>query len=431
MVLRRAMLQRFLVVLVALVAGLASAQLDTTLRDRLQEDAARYEQLVEAREAELAQLQEALRTTRRQIDSQLAERDRLSRRVAEIAAERRALEARQAELRSEIAGTEARIAETQAQLAALEGRVRELLVDVHRRQAQPTPGALGASDSVHEFLVRQRFLTLLAEQDVRVIDGVNASLTDLANLQNRLEVQEADLAANVRELNDREAALAEARAGLEDVIAQLNETQAGQQAQREALLEAQAALESQLASIESRLADEIARLEEEERRLREAAEQSAGTAEGERLEQEAESVRERRLALSSPSEPNAAGYVAPLENASIVTTFGEDNNSFVALRASRPQAPVFAMQDGVITAVQSIGSNDGWMVAVRHSDALTTVYTNLQQPPRTVGERVARGDFVGSLGGGSIPPPDVLRLYARDTSRTRAVFVDPATLLGF
>jgi septal ring factor EnvC (AmiA/AmiB activator) len=414
-----------------LLAGVAVAQLDTTLRDRLQEDAARYERLVEAREAELQQLQEALRTTRRQIDAQLAERDRLSRRVAEIAAERRALQARQTELRSDIADTEARIAAKQAELASLEARVQQLLVDVHRRQAQPTPGALGASSSIHEFLVRQRFLTLLAEQDVRVIDAVNATLSDLQGLQTRLEVQEADLAANVRELNDREAALGEARAGLDAVIAQLGETQAGQQAQREALLEAQAALESQLASIETRLEDEIARLEAEERRLREAAEQSAGTAEGDRLEEEADSVRERRLALSSPSEPNAAGFVAPLENAAIVTTFGEDNNSFVALRASRAQAPVFAMQDGVITAVQSIGSNDGWMVAVRHSDDLTTVYTNLQQPPRTVGERVARGDFVGSLGGGTIPPPDVLRLYARDTSRTRAVFVDPATLLGF
>ena len=91
---------------------------------------------------------------------------------------------------------------------------------------------------------------------------------------------------------------------------------------------------------------------------------------------------------------------------------------------------MYAVQGGVVIAAQSIGANDGWMVAIRHDAELATVYTNLREPPLQVGDRVQRGQVIGYLGGGTLPPPDVLRLYARLNQGGREAFVDPLPLLG-
>jgi murein DD-endopeptidase MepM/ murein hydrolase activator NlpD len=113
-----------------------------------------------------------------------------------------------------------------------------------------------------------------------------------------------------------------------------------------------------------------------------------------------------------------------------VGRYGDGNQSFVALRAQEAGAAVYAVQGGVVIAAQSIGANDGFMVAVRHDPELTTVYTNLRPPPVQVGDRVQRGEVIGYLGGGTLPPPDVLRLYARVRQGGGEAFVDPLPLLG-
>jgi septal ring factor EnvC (AmiA/AmiB activator) len=426
---------RRLAVAAALAATLAlpggMAQVDTSLRDALERQAAEYETLLEERQADIARIEDQLGATRAELEATLAERDRVSAQIASLTAEERELQARIEALEVERATTEAAIAREEAELDALRGRIRALLVNLHRQRAGRAVNALAGAESLHDLRVKNVYLNLLSRQDVDLVAEVDAQLATLSELRERLSAQLAEAAAARDELAGTRASLETARAELDAVIARLDATEAGQQAQRADLMRAQQALEAELADTERRLQAEIARLEEEERRLRAEAERFAEDSDRrERLEAEADRTRERILALTSPQEPNAAGFVAPLEGGRLLSRYGEGNNSFVSLRAQAAGAPVFTVQSGVVIAAQSIGANDGWMLAVRHGPGLTTVYTNLVEPPLLVGDRVERGQVIGFLGGGTLPPPDVLRLYVRRDVGGREAFVDPLPVLG-
>lgn len=411
--------------------GSGLAQVDTAVRDALQRQAGEYQDLLEDRRAEIARIEGALGGTRAELEAQLVERDRISARIADLAAQQRELESRIAGLELERSDTEARIALEEAELDALRTRIRALLVNLHRKRAGRSVNALAGAESLHDLRVKNVYLNLLSRQDVDLVAEVNAQIASLNQLRAQLEGQITELAASRDELAATRTRQESARAELESAIARLDATEAGQEAQRADLMRAQQRLESQLAEVESRLQAEITRLEEEERRLRREAERFVeDRARREQLEAEADVARERILALTSPQEPNAAGFVAPLEGGRLTSRYGEGNNSFVSLRATEPGAPVYAVQTGVVIAAQSIGANDGWMVAIRHDPELATVYTNLRDPPLQVGDRVQRGEVIGFLGGGTLPPPDVLRLYARLKQGGREAFVDPLPLLG-
>lgn len=420
--------------LACLLVGLlavAPAQVDSQLREELERQASEYQTLLEERQAEIARIEEALGDTRGELEARIAERDRVSARIAELAAEERALEARIAELEAERADTQARIETEQEDLARLEGRIQTLLVSLHRQRQGRSVTALAGADSLHDVRVKNRYLSILSQQHVALVQEVNARLSSLRDLRADLEQQLAELSASREELAATRSAQEDARAELESIIAQLNQSEEGQQAQRAELMAAQQRLEAELARTEERLQAEIQRLREEEARLREEAEAFVNDRQQrEALEAEADRTAERIRALTSPQEPNPSGFVGPLDGGTLVSEYGDGNNSFVAIRAEEEGAPVYVVQGGVVTAAQSIGANDGFMVAVRHDEALTTVYTNLTDPEVQVGDRLQRGQVIGYLGGGTLPPPDVLRLYARLSDGTREAFVDPLPLLG-
>ena len=421
----------WLLVAAAFVAAWGAAQVDTSVRDALERRASEYGTLLSEREAEIERIEDALGDTRAELEAQVAERDRVSARIAELDAQERDLQVRIADLQAQRDTTEADIAREETNLDALRGRIRALLVNLHRQRAGRAVNALAGAESLHDLRVKNVYLNLLSRQDVQLVEEVDAQLATLAALRTRLDADLAELDAARTELASTRARQEAARAELDAVIAELDATEAGQQAQRADLMRAQQELEAQLADIERRLEAEIARLEAEEARLRAEAERFAeDSARRERLEAEADRTRERILALTSPQEPNAAGFVAPLEGGRLLSRYGEGNNSFVSLRAQAEGAPVYAVQGGVVIAAQSIGANDGWLLAIEHDRELTTVYTNLLEPPLLLGDRVERGQVIGYLGGGTLVPPDVLRLYARLNSSGRAAFVDPLPILG-
>lgn len=429
---RRAGRVALMLVLTAAVLGpVAHAQLDTSVRDQLESQASEYERLLQERRAEIARIDDALGELAQQLEARIAERDRVSTQLANLTAEERALQARIAQLASERADTEARIEQEEADLARLRARIRALLVNLHRQRSGRGVNALAGAESLHDLRVKNMYLTLLSRQDVALVEEVDAQLASLRTLRERLAGQLAEASAAQDELNATRVSLETARAELQSIIAELNATREGQQAQQAAQLEAQSRLEAELADTEARLQQEIRRLEAEERRLREQAEAFVGDRERQQqLEAEADRTRERIRALTSPSSPNESGFVGPLDGGRLLSRYGDGNNSFVSLQAAQAGAAVYAVQGGVVIAAQSIGANDGFMVAVRHDDELTTVYTNLRNPPVQVGDTVPRGGVIGYLGGGTIPPPDVLRLYARLRSGGREAFVDPLPLLG-
>jgi septal ring factor EnvC (AmiA/AmiB activator) len=426
----RALLAAALAVLLIALPS-APAQVDPSERLRLEAEIGEGQRLLEARRAEIAAITEELGGIDASLRSRIAERDRASADLAELQRQRTDLQAGLATLRGEVAETEARVTALEADLEAVKGRVQGLLLNLHRQRAAGYGTALARAESFHDLAVQQRFLGMLAEQDVAVVTELDAVIAELGAARVRLEGQIAELEARERQLAQNAVELEGTRTRLDTLIAELRATEAGRQAEQRALLEAQNALAAQLDRLDRALAEEIARLEAEERRLRQQAQSFLDDrARADALEEEADATRDRIDNLTNPVPSPAAGYVAPLDSSTLLTRFGEGNSSFVRLRASAEGAAVRVVRGGVVVSVTPIGANDGYLVAVQHDPSTTTVYTNLRPPVVEVGDSVAAGTVLGYLGGGSLIPPDVLHFYVRRTSGGNSVFVDPAPVLG-
>jgi septal ring factor EnvC (AmiA/AmiB activator) len=422
-------------VLVALLA-IGAAQVDRSEQQRLESAIGQGQQLLERRQAEIAAISRELGATDAELRARIAERDRVGAQLRELEARRVELVASIATLERDRAATEARIADLDADLGRMHERVRALLVNLHRTRTARLGGVLGKAETFHDLRVKSRFVGLLAQHDVAVVNELDALLRALATERALLDTQIAALLDQRTQLERTTATLQATRAQLAAVIGQLESTQAGQRAQQRALLEAQNALEAQLRDLDAALAREVARLREEERRLRDEAQRFLQDRQRQAaLVEEADRTRARADALTAPTPVPAAGYVAPLDASVVTVRFGAENNSFVVLRAASERAAVRAVRGGVVISVADLGANEGHMVAIRHDATLTTVYTNLQKPVVAANETVAAGAVLGYLGGSSLVAPDVLRFYVRRTTtgadgRQQSVFVDPGPVLG-
>lgn len=429
---RRGLTAALLTLLLALGTPLAPAQVDRSEQLRLQGAIDEGQALLESRRAQIDAITRELGALDASLREQVAERDRVANRIVELGRQRDALTQDVARLEQERDQASARLAALEADLALMEERVRGLLVNLHRSRGSQVAGVLARAESFHDLRVKQYYVGLLAQQDVAVVRDLDALLAEVARERAELEAAIAELEARRAELSSTLVTLEGTRVQLATLIAELESTQAGRQAQQRALLQEQQALEEELSRLDRALAQEIARLEAEERRLRQqAAEFVSDRARADDLTAQADRARARIDNLTAPTPAPAAGYVAPLDDAVVTSRFGEGNNSFVSLRASSEGAAVRSVRGGVVISVASGGVNVGYMVAVRHDDTLTTVYTNLQPPVVAVGDAVAGGQVVGYLGGSTFVPPDVLRFYVRRTNAAgTAVFVDPAPVLG-
>jgi len=410
----------------------AFGQVDRSERTRLEVEIAAGQRLLEARRAEIDAITRELGGTEAALRARIDERDRLSRQLAELEVQRVELEGGLATLRGEVAAAEVRVAELDADLDLVRERVRGLLINLHRQRAAGYGTSLARADSFHDLAVQQRFVGLLAAQDVALVGELDALIRELGRAREALAGQIAALEARQRDLAANAVALEGARRGLESVIAELRSSEAGQRAQQRALLEAQEALAAQLNRLDRSLAQEVARLEAEERALRQQAQAFVDDrARRDALVAQADATRSRIDNLTTPVPSPAQGYVAPLDDSVVVTRFGEGNNSYVSLRASAAGAAVRVVRAGVVFTVAPIGANDGFLVAVRHDATTTTVYTNLRPPVVATGDAVERGAVLGYLGGGTLIPPDVLRFYVRRTDGAgNTQFVDPGPVLG-
>ncbi len=410
----------------------AGAQVDRSEQLRLEAEIAEGQRLLEARLAEIDAITGELGGTEAALRARIGERDRLSGQLAELAAQRVELQAGLATLRDEVAATEARVADLDVELEQVKERVRGLLVNLHRQRASGYGTSLARADSFHDLAVKQRFVGLLAAQDVALVGELDALIAELGEARAMLTDQIASLEARERDLAANAVELEGARGRLEAVIDELRSTEAGQRAQQRSLLEAQEALAAQLNQLDRTLAQEVARLEAEERDLRRRAQEFVDDRAGrDALVAEADATRARIDNLVDPIPSPAQGYVAPLDDGVVVSRFGEGNNSYVSLQAAAAGAAVRVVRAGVVFTVAPIGANDGYLVAVRHDDTTMTVYTNLRPPVVATGDAVDRGAVLGYLGGGTLIPADVLRFYVRRTDGAgNTQFVDPGPILG-
>jgi septal ring factor EnvC (AmiA/AmiB activator) len=432
---RRLPLAAALLVAVTMVGG-SLAQVDRSEQRRIESEIETGQRTLEGRQAEIEAITRELGATEGELRARVTERDRVGEQLRDLERRRTELLASIASVEEERDATAARVAALEDDLALMQERVQALLTNLHRTRAGRLGGVLGRAESFHDLRVKQHFIGLLSEQDVAVVTELDAVIGELEGERALLETQIATLREQQAELERNAAALEGTRAQLATIIAGLEATQAGQRAQERSLLEAQVALEAQLRRLDADLAREIARLQAEERRLRDEAQRFVQDRQrSAALEDEADRTRARIDNLVQPSPSPAAGYVAPLASSVVTARFGADNNSFVALRASEHGAAVRAVRGGVVFLARDLGANEGHLVAIRHDETLTTVYTNLRPPVVQMGDRIEAGTVIGYLGGSSLVASDVLRFYLRRSQvgsdgRTTEIFVDPAPVLG-
>lgn len=426
------MLARWLLAVLFFVAALSSAmpgavaQADTSTREELEADIDRYESLLRERRDEIAAIEDALGDTQAELDARIAERDRIATELQRVRQERDVLVQEIAALERQRADTQERIAAREADLTVLQERIQQLLLNLYLQRSSRFARAISQAETFQDLQVRNYYLSLLADQDVDLVNELDVLLADLADLQATLSEQIQEQSRAEDQLAAAEAELDTARASLQAAINELDSTRQGQLAQRRALLEAQSALERTLGDLEGQLAAEVRRLEEEERRLRDRAQAETFLEQRQELVRQADEARARIDNLTTPVEASGSGFIRPVEG-SVESGFGENGYSFVAFRAGTANSAVRSVQSGVVVQAQSLGANDGYMVAVNHGSDRVTVYTNLRPPVVRVGDRVEQGQVLGYLGGGTLIPSDVLRLYLRVAS---GVYVDPLANLG-
>lgn len=419
------------VIILALSLGAASAQSGTL--DALEREIKQFEALQTERASELSEIRSLLGSTAAQLDAQIAERDAISNQLAQKRREREALLSEIRATEAERAATEQRIDHHLAELDEMAERVENLLLSLYYQRGSGY-GAKQASNakSFQEFRVRNYYLSLLAEQDVTVITALDTLVAGLEHDQQLLASQLAQLARQEQDLTAVETELAASERQLNAAIAELDRTREGQLAQQAALLQEQQKIERSLGDLDAQRRREIERLRQEEAAARRAAEQFQGDREKQLAKQrEADLAAARIDQLSQQPIAGSGNYVRPVSGATLISRFGERNNSYLGIRAAERNAPVMAIEGGRIAAITYLGANFGYMVAVQHANDLVSISVNLRQPVVEMFDTVERGQIIGYLGGGTLTQADVLQLYARRGSASDTPFIDPAPLLGW
>ncbi len=99
---------------------------------------------------------------------------------------------------------------------------------------------------------------------------------------------------------------------------------------------------------------------------------------------------------SSPA-PAATGSFRWPAGGSITQYFGEDGHTGLDL-ASPAGSPVYAAESGVVVTALKLGYGYGWHLVIDHGNGYTTLYGHLSAFNVDYGERVIKGDRIGSVG---------------------------------
>ena len=416
-------------------------------QQQLEQEIRSYDALLEQRRQDAADIAAALGESGAALEARLAERDALSSELAALQTERTALAADLAALQTQIEATTERITQLDRKLDALKLRVQGLLLNLFAQRGNRFGDVLSRAESYHDLQVKNYYLSLLSEQDVGLINELDAAVADLLELQTVQQTQRAELSAKEEEVRANAVEREAKRSELDGLIADLGATRQGQLALQGSLLEEQTALETRLGNLAAALEQERERLAEEARRAEEAraAEAARRAEEARALAAISSRNAERNAPRSQPAPsatpqpgpalelpPLASGYAYPVDTPKLVSAFGQEGIAGVRLQAREPGARVVAVQPGVVADVGFAGSNLGYVVQLQHADGLITAYVNLQSgSPVSRGDAVAQGQVIGYLGGGVLIPADVLELHTGWFKNGRVDWTDPAQLLGF
>ncbi|MFZ8814117.1 MAG: murein hydrolase activator EnvC family protein [Thermus aquaticus] len=413
---------RLLAWLLPLFALLALAQDVATQEKRvrdLEAEAARAKALEQEAQARIQRLNQALARLSKRVADLLQEKARLEKEIARLEGERMALRQEIARLEEAVRETEARIAKLEKDLAALKERLQALMRSLHRERAGRYLPLLRAQ-SFTDLAVRARWVGYISKQDADLVRQLQATLKALGEERERFKLLLQGLSEKERALAETQRKLEAERQNLLTTLASLRKEEEGKKALlRDALSERQR-LQSALAQLQARVLAERQRLlllkrQEEERRRQEEA----------RRKQTALRPSPAQVVVPPPPLPATVGRLAfPVPGGRVVVPYGQEG-PFQVIAGPVPGSPVQAAADGYVAGVLYL-PNLGYTVMLVHTETLSTVYTNLQEPLVAEGQKVSRGQLLGYTGGGLLIRPEELefRVAARVGEETR--FVDPA-----
>jgi septal ring factor EnvC (AmiA/AmiB activator) len=420
---------RLLAWLLPLLALLALAQDVATQEKRvrdLEAEAARAKALEQEAQARIQKLNQALARLSKRVADLLQEKARLEKEIARLEAERAALRQEIARLEEAVRKTEARIAKLEKDLAALKERLQALTRSLHQERAGRYLPLLRAQ-SFTDLAVRARWVGYISKQDADLVRQLQATLKALGEERERLKLLLQSLSEKERALAETQRKLEAERQNLLTTLASLRKEEEGKKALlRDALTDRQR-LQSALAQLQARVLAERQRLlllkrQEEERRRQEEERRRQEEA---RRKQTALRPSPAQVVVPPPPLPATVGRLAfPVPGGRVVVPYGQEG-SFQVIAGPVPGSPVQAAADGYVAGVLYL-PNLGYTVMLAHTETLSTVYTNLQEPLVAEGQKVSRGQLLGYTGGGLLIRPEELefRVAARVGEETR--FVDPA-----
>jgi len=412
---------RFWIGLWVLLSFLALGQDLATQEKRvrsLEAEAARAQRLEQEAQARIQRLNQELARLSQRVRNLLAEKARLEGEIARLEGERAALRQEIARLKKAVQETEARIAKLERDLAALKERLQALMQSLHRERAGRYLPLLRA-ESFADLAVRARWVGYISRQDAELVRRFQATLKALNEERERLRLLLADLSAKERALAETQARLEEGRRNLLSTLDALGREAEGKRALLRDALSERKRLQSALSQIQARVLSERQRLlelqrQEEERRRREAAQR-----------QQAAHRSPPQVVVPPPPLPATVGRLAfPVPGGRVLVPYGQEG-PFQVIQGPAPGSPVQAAAEGYVAGILYL-PNLGYTVMVVHTETLSTVYTNLQEPLVAEGQRVSRGQLLGYTGGGLLIRPEELefRVAVRVGEETR--FVDPS-----
>jgi septal ring factor EnvC (AmiA/AmiB activator) len=408
---------RLLAWLLPLLALLALAQDVATQEKRvrsLEAEAAQAQRLEREAQARIQRLNQELSRLSQRVQNLLSEKGRLEGEIARLERERKGLRQEIARLQQAIGEAEARIQKLERDLAALRERLQALMRSLHRERAGRYLPLLRA-ESFTDLAVRARWVGYISQKDADLVRRLQATLKALTEERERLKLLLTDLSAKERALAETQTRLEGERRNLLATLASLRQEEEGKKALlRDALTERQR-LQSALAQLQARVLAERRRLLELKRQEEERRRQ--------------EEVRRRQTALQvvvpPPPLPATIGRLAfPVPGGRVAVAYGQEG-PFQVISGPSPGSPVQAAAEGYVAGILYL-PNLGYTVMLVHTESLSTVYTNLQEPLVAEGQRVSRGQLLGYTGGGLLIRPEELefRVAVRVGEETR--FVDPS-----
>lgn len=372
--------------LLGLVAGAASRAWAQDVESELEAQRARLERL----QQEIRQKREEAARLGRQESSVLQELRRVENEIGLTRELVTTLEDEIEERSRQIESTTEELARAQDELAVKRQILARRLRTIYKLGSFGNFQVLLMADSFAEILGRYKYLRLVAEQDRRLLA--------------RIERLENTIRSNRSELEEARTGLAEAREERVEQVQSLSLTERDREraltqvkSRRSEQLEAAAALEAETRRIQSLLTTLERRRTEREELARREAEEAGRDA-------------------PAPAASTLTGDFGALDwpvDGEIVERFGRSRhpvyntevvNNGIDIRAARG-TPVRAVEAGEVVYADFNGGY-GLMVIVDHDGGDYSLYAHLDRAAVSIGQRVAKGASIGTVGeSGSLVGP--------------------------